>query len=198
MERALLPVSLELADEFKYRLFKYSGQPDTPWQEDPSSVVMGESYFLIYDPSKYEIEGVPTKIEFEFGQGTSTPTNPPYEKSVTTNGWTLFGSPYNFDLTLSSVYTQDGVSINEAGSVYGFSNGSWKSISSIQPWQGYAYKSTSASKLVFDARGTGFNKISKTLTLDKTASERNDWQVKIAATSGSYVDDLNTVGVSKL
>ena len=189
---------LGASDEFKYRLFKYSGQPDTPWQEDPSSVVMGESYFLIYDPSKYEIEGVPTKIEFEFGQGTSTPTNPPYEKSVTTNGWTLFGSPYNFDLTLSSVYTQDGVSINEAGSVYGFSNGSWKSISSIQPWQGYAYKSTSASKLVFDARGTGFNKISKTLTLDKTASERNDWQVKIAATSGSYVDDLNAVGVKAL
>ena len=189
---------LGASDEFKYRLFKYSGQPDTPWQEDPSSVVMGESYFLIYDPSKYEIEGVPTKIEFEFGQGTSTPTNPPYEKSVTTNGWTLFGSPYNFDLTLSSVYTQDGVSINEAGSVYGFSNGSWKSISSIQPWQGYAYKSTSASKLVFDARGTGFNKISKTLTLDKTASERNDWQVKIAATSGSYVDDLNSVGVKAL
>ena len=110
----------------------------------------------------------------------------------------MFGSPYNFDLTLSSVYTQDGVSINEAGSVYGFSNGSWKSISSIQPWQGYAYKSTSASKLVFDARGTGFNKISKTLTLDKTASERNDWQVKIAATSGSYVDDLNAVGVKAL
>ena len=183
------------SDKFKYRLFKYSGGDEVPWEEDPISLVMGESYFLIYDPVQYEINGVPSKIEFEFGQGISTPTNPPYEKSVSTNGWTMFGSPYNFDLTLSNVYTQDGIPVNEAGSLYGFSNGSWRSVSSVQPWQGYAFKSTSASELVFDARGTGFNKIGKALTANLPANNHNDWKVNIAAISGSYSDDLNAVGV---
>jgi hypothetical protein len=54
---------------------------------------MGNAYFFIFDPDKYEVEGLPTKIEFNFGQGTSTPTDPPYGIGVSPGQWKFFGSP---------------------------------------------------------------------------------------------------------
>ncbi|MDP6821522.1 MAG: fibronectin type III domain-containing protein [Candidatus Marinimicrobia bacterium] len=185
------------ADKFKYRLYKYVGGED-PWQEDPSTVSMGEAYFFIFDPVKYEVEGVPTKITFNFGQGVSTPTNPPYEKSISTSDWTLFGNPYNFNLILSNVYTEDGTAIRDAGSLFGFSNGSWTSVSSIQPWQGYAFKSTSATKLIFDGRGTGFGKIAKELDYENIPQDYNEWIIDITAATGHARDELNAVGVRNL
>ena len=36
-------------DEFNYRLYAYNNG----WQENPSSVTMGNAYFFIFDPDKY-------------------------------------------------------------------------------------------------------------------------------------------------
>ena len=185
------------SDKFMYRLYKYIGGEE-PWQEDPSSVTMSDAYFFIFDPTKYEIDGVPTKITFNFGQGTSTITDPPYEKSISTGDWNLIGSPYNFDMILSNVYTEDGTAIRDAGSLFGFSNGSWSNVSSIKPWQGYAFKSTSATKLIFDARGSGFNKIAKELDYENIPQDYNEWIIDITAATGLARDELNAVGVRNL
>jgi hypothetical protein len=185
------------SDKFMYRLYKYVGGEE-PWQEDPSSVTMGEAYFFIFDPTKYEVDGAPTKITFNFGQGTSTITTPPYEKSISAGDWNLIGSPYNFDMILSNVYTEDGTAIRDAGSLFGFSNGSWSSVSSIKPWQGYAFKSTSATKLIFDGRGTGFGKIAKELDYENIPQDYNEWIIDITAATGHARDELNAVGVRNL
>ncbi|MDD9931713.1 MAG: fibronectin type III domain-containing protein [Candidatus Marinimicrobia bacterium] len=184
------------ADKFKYRLYKYGGGEE-PWQEDPSSVTMSEAYFFIFDPAEYEVEGAPTKITFDFGQGTSTPTNPPYEKTISASDWTLFGSPYNFNLILSNVYAEDGTSIRDAGTLYGFSNGSWRSVSSIEPWQGYAFKSAGATKLIFDGRG-GFAMAAKERNYEDMPYAQDEWVIDISASTGTTRDDLNAVGVRNM
>ena len=51
-------------DEFKYRLYAYNNG----WQENPSSLTMGNGYFFIFDPDKYS-DILPLK--FDFGQGVS-------------------------------------------------------------------------------------------------------------------------------
>ena len=146
---------------------------------------------------RYEVEGQQTKIIFDFGQGISTPTNPPYEKSISASDWTLFGSPYNFNMILSNVYTEDGTAIRDAGSLYGFSNGTWRSVSSLQPWEGYAFKSAGATKLIFDARG-GFAMAAKERNYEDMPYDQDEWVIDIIASSGNTRDDLNAVGVRNM
>jgi len=178
-------------DEFNYRLFSYNNG----WQEDPPSVTMGNAYFFIFDPDKYEVEGLPTKIEFNFGQGTSTPTDPPYGIGVSPGQWKFFGSPYNYGVSLDNVYTEDEENIRDAGSIYTWS-GSWSSAgSSLQPWKGYIFKSGGATNLNIDARGSGFGKMAKAMNTDDYPMDADEWIIDMIATTGNARDELNSVGV---
>ena len=175
-------------DEFNYRLYGYSNG----WQENPSSVTMGNGYFLIYDPAKYSDN---PQMHFDFGQGTSTPTEPPYGFGVTTGQWKFFGSPYNFNVSLDNVYTEDGTNIRDAGSIYSW-NSSWSSAgSSLQPWKGYIFKSGGATKLNIDVRGSTFGKMAKAMNPDDYPMDANEWIVDIIAVTGNARDELNSVGV---
>ncbi len=175
-------------DEFNYRLYGYSNG----WQENPSSVTMGNGYFLIYDPAKYSDN---PQMHFDFGQGTSTPTEPPYGFGVTTGQWKFFGSPYNFNVSLDNVYTEDGTNIRDAGSIYTW-NSSWSSAgSSLQPWKGYIFKSGGATKLNIDVRGSTFGKMAKAMNPDDYPMDANEWIVDIIAVTGNARDELNSVGV---
>jgi len=181
-------------DEFNYRLFSYNNG----WQEDPPSVTMGNAYFFIFDPDKYEVEGLPTKIEFNFGVGTSTPTNPPYSIGVSSGQWKFFGSPYNYGVSLDNVYTEDGENIRDAGSIYTWS-GSWSSAgSSLQPWKGYIFKSGGATSLNIDARGSGFGKMAKAMNTDDYPMDGDEWIIDMIATTGNARDELNAVGVRNM
>ena len=134
-------------DEFNYRLFAYNNG----WQEDPPSVTMGNAYFFIFDPDKYTET---PNLSFDFGQGVSTATDPPYQVNVTPGQWKFFGSPYNYNVPLDNVYTEDDENIRDAGSIYTWS-GSWSNAgSSLQPWKGYVFKSGGATELNIDARGS--------------------------------------------
>ncbi len=174
-------------DEFKYRLFAYNNG----WQENPSSVTMGNAYFFIFDPDKYSET---PNLSFDFGQGTSTPTDPPYGIGVTPGQWKFFGSPYNFNVSLDNVYTENDENIRDAGSIYTW-NRAWTSVGSLQPWEGYIFKSGGDTKLNIDARGGGFGKMAKTLDPDNIPMDANEWIVDIVATTGNARDELNAVGV---
>ena len=106
-------------DEFKYRLYAYNNG----WQENPSSLTMGNGYFFIFDPDKFETPS----IEFDFGIGVSTETDPPYQVNVAAGQWKFFGLPYDFNVPLSNIYTETGASLNDAGSIYTW-NGSWTGV----------------------------------------------------------------------
>jgi hypothetical protein len=178
-------------DEFNYRLFAYNNG----WQENPSSVTMGNAYFFIFDPEKYTET---PNLSFDFGQGVSTATEPPYQVNVIQGEWKFFGTPYNFNIPLSNVYTEDKSSINDAGSIYTW-NGSWGNAgSSLQPWKGYIFKSGGATELNIDARGSGFGKMAKTMNLNEIPLDANEWIVDIIATTGNARDELNAVGVRRM
>ena len=175
-------------DEFNYRLYAYNNG----WQENPSSVTMGNAYFFIFDPDKYPDN---PNISFDFGTGVSTPTDPPYGVNVSSGQWKFFGSPYNFNVSLDNVYTEDRTNARDAGSIYTW-GGSWSSVSTLQPWRGYIYKSGGATKLNIDGRGTSFGKMAKVLVdPDNVAMDASEWTVNIIATSGNARDELNAVGV---
>ena len=184
-------------DEFKYRLFGFNMAPDsTGWREHtletPLSVTLGNGYFFIFDPDKYS--DIPN-ISFDFGPGTSTPTDPPYEINIASGQWKFFGHPYNFNVSLNNVYTEDETNINDAGSVYTW-NGNWTGVSSLQPWQGYIFKSGGATKLVIDSRGDLFGKMAKTVAdLDNMPMDADEWIIDMRATTGSMIDEMNAIGV---
>ena len=171
--------------------------PDsTGWREHtletPLSVTLGNGYFFIFDPDKYS--DIPN-ISFDFGPGTSTPTDPPYEINIASGQWKFFGHPYNFNVSLNNVYTEDETNINDAGSVYTW-NGNWTGVSSLQPWQGYIFKSGGATKLVIDSRGDLFGKMAKTVAdLDNMPMDADEWIIDMRATTGSMIDEMNAIGV---
>ena len=187
-------------DEFKYRLFGFNMAPDsTGWREHTLetslSVTVGNGYFFIFDPDKYS--DIPN-ITFDFGPGTSIATDPPYEINVASGQWKFFGHPYNFNVSLNNVYTEDGTNINDAGSVYTW-NSNWTGVNSLQPWQGYIFKSGGATKLIIDSRGDSFGKMAKTVAdLENMPMDADEWIVDIRATTGSMIDEMNSIGVSHI
>ena len=152
-------------DEFKYRLYAYNNG----WQENPSSLTMGNGYFFIFDPDKYDIPS----IAFDFGQGVSTETDPPYQVNVAPGQWKFFGLPYDFNVSLSNIYTENETSLNDAGSIYTW-NGAWTGAgSTLQPWKGYIFKSGGDTKLNIDARGDPFGKMAESCLLYTSPSPRD-------------------------
>ena len=177
------------SDGFNYRLYGYNNG----WQENPSSVELGNGYFFIYDPAQYE-DILP--INFDFGQGVSTLTDPPFKIDISPGSWKFIGSPYNFNVPFSRIFTEDGTSLSDAGSIYAW-NGSWSNPgSNMQPWNGYIFKSGEATELHIDARGDGFGKMAKSLAnADDIPMDLDEWVIDIMATSGESRDEMNAVGV---
>ena len=186
--KAMMDPQNEGPDEFKYRLYAYNNG----WQENPSSLTMGNGYFFIFDPDKYS-EVLP--LQFDFGQGVSTSTDPPYQINVTPGQWKFFGLPYNFNIPMSDIYTETGASLNDAGSIYTW-NSQWSGAgSTLQPWKGYIFKSGGDTKLNIDARGSMFGKMAKASVADNGPMDGNEWIVDIIATTGNTRDEMNSVGV---
>ena len=186
--KAIMDPKNEGPDEFKYRLYAYSNG----WQENPSSLSMGNGYFFIFDPDKYS-DVLP--ITFDFGQGISTPTDPPYMVNVVPGQWKFFGTPYNFNVDLANIYTESGASIQDAGSIYTW-NGAWTGVgSSIQPWKGYIFKSGGDTQLNIDARGNTFGKMAKSMDPDNAPLNSDEWIIDMIAITGNARDQLNSVGV---
>ncbi len=179
-------------DKFNWRLYGYQGE----WVEYPalSSITTGNAYFLIFDPGKYE----DMSQSVDFGDGKTNPTDQEYPINISPGQWTFFGNPYNYNISLNRVYTEDGTNVRDAGSIYTWNDGSgtWRSEGSgISPWQGYIFKANTGGRLFIDGRGeyAQQGKLVNDLPL-----EENEWLVTVTASTGTLRDEDNVMGVRTL
>ena len=200
----------EIKKAFRQKSRKYHPDVSKEANAEEKFKQVGEAYEVLKDPetrNRYDMMGAnykhgqnvnppPGWQGFDFGQGVSTVTDPPFKINVSPGNWKFIGSPYNFNVPLSNVYTEDGSSLNDAGSIYSW-NGSWSSAgSNLQPWKGYIFKSGGATELNIDARGSSFSKMSKSLANgDDIPMDSDEWVIDIMATTGEHRDEMNAVGV---
>ena len=176
---AILEDDLGTYDNTIWRFYGYSGGGN--YEEYPSvSIRPGVSYFLITT-----LDGV--TIDTDAGETAST--SQPFEVNLNSGDWTLVGNPFDFDISLDRITTNDGTSLSNDANVYSFS-GEWRTASTLKPWEGIAYKSATASKLYIEPRSS--------MRLARSGSgglEEGEWLVDISANNGFGSDNLNTVGV---
>ena len=176
-----------------WRLWGYNGGGYDEITDASYPMQMGEAYFLIYNKDK-----ITTQPAFDFGSGyPSTLTDPPFEIYVQPSEWKFFGLPYDFDISLSNIYTDDGEHIEDVGSVWTWNNGDWVYPgSNLQPWKGYIYKPVSANRIMIDGRGNEFAPMA-TRKMDPTTIplQVDEWVIDIVASSSGMKDENNSVGV---
>ena len=173
-------------DNTKWRAFAYAGSGAWTEFEQLSSLNSGESYFiLIKDPG----------FSINTGQTYTITTNQPYQINLTSGDWTFIGNPFDFSIPLSSVLTEDSTSLSGDQNFYTYDGGSWTNASSIEPWGGYIYKSSSASTISIDP-GTGSGGLlGRNAAAPEIFLEDDEWLINIAARNGLGRDKFNEVGL---
>ncbi len=175
----ILEDDLGAYDNTVWRFFGYSG--GGAYSEYPGVTVQaGVSYFLIVTQDGLTVDT---------DAGLTASTSRPFEVSLRSGDWTLIGNPFDFTIPLDRITTNEGVSLNNDPNVYTYS-GDWRAASSLQPWEGFAFKSSSANRLYIEPRS------SVRLAREGTgALQEGEWMVDISANNGFGSDNLNTVGV---
>jgi len=184
-------------EKLKYRLYGYNNGWDEYTETNPLNISLGNAYFFIWDKEQYPDL---LQLNFDFGTGESTPTAPPFEISAAPGEWKFFGNPYNFPINLINVRTQNDVPITDGGSIFTWNNFSgWTNPgSSLEPWKGYIYKSSSDPDIYVDGTGDVFGKrLAKITTPDihNISMDSDEWVVNILASTGRSRDESNSVGV---
>ena len=173
-------------DNTKWRAFAYAGSGGWTEFEQLSSLNSGESYFiLIKDPG----------FSINTGQTYTITTNQPYQINLTSGDWTFIGNPFDFSIPLSSVLTEDSTSLSGDQNFYTYDGGSWTNASSIEPWGGYIYKSSSASKIFIDPGSGSGGLLGRNAADSEIILEEDEWLINIAARNGLGRDKFNEVGL---
>jgi len=173
-------------DNTKWRAFAYAGSGGWTEFEQLSSLNSGESYFiLIKDPG----------FSINTGQTYTVTTNQPYQINLTSGDWTFIGNPFDFSIPLSSVLTEDSTSLSGDQNFYTYDGGSWTNASSIEPWGGYIYKSSSASKIFIDPGSGSGGLLGRNAADSEIMLEEDEWLINIAARNGLGRDKFNEVGL---
>jgi len=173
-------------DNTKWRAFAYAGSGGWTEFEQLSSLNSGESYFiLIKDPG----------FSINTGQTYTVTTNQPYQINLTSGDWTFIGNPFDFSIPLSSVLTEDSTSLSGDQNFYTYDGGSWTNASSIEPWGGYIYKSSSASKIFIDPGSGSGGLLGRNAADSEIILEEDEWLINIAARNGLGRDKFNEVGL---
>ena len=177
--QAILEDDLGTYDNVIWRFYGYSGGGS--YQEYPSVIVKpGFSYFLITTQ-----EGITVDTD----AGRTANTSEPFEVNLNSGDWTLIGNPFDFDIPMDRITTNEGATLVGDPNAYSFS-GDWRSASTLKPWDGIVYKSATANKLYIEPRSS--------MRLARESSgglEEGEWLVDISANNGFGTDNLNTVGV---
>ncbi|MBH30494.1 MAG: hypothetical protein CMG71_00705 [Candidatus Marinimicrobia bacterium] len=177
--QTILEDDLGAYDNAIWRFYGYSG--GGAYSEYPSVTVKpGVSYFLITSQDG---------ITIDTDAGRTASTSKPFEVSINTGDWTLIGNPFDFTIPLDRITTNEGVSLNNDPNVYTYS-GDWRAASSLQPWEGFAFKSSSANRLYIEPRSSV-----RLARKGAGALQEGEWMVNISANNGFGSDNLNTVGV---
>ena len=173
-------------DNTKWRAFAYAGSGAWTEFEQLSSLNSGESYFiLIKDPG----------FSINTGQTYTIETNQPYQINLTSGDWTFIGNPFDFSIPLSSVLTQDSTSLSGDANFYTYDGGSWTNASSLEPWGGYIYKSSSASSIFIDPGNGGGGLLGRSVADSEIILEDDEWLINISARNGFGRDQFNEVGL---
>jgi len=179
----ILVDDLSAYDNTKWRFFEYGGVGE--WNEFETITVIkpGSGYFLIVkDPA----------LNINTGQTRSVVSDEDYSITLTTGDWRMFGNPFDFAIPLENVYIDDSTNLVGDDNLYTY-DGSWVNPTQIEPWKGYIYKSTTASKIYIKPRknnGGLLKQVNREMVL-----QENEWLVNIKARNGLGLDELNTVGV---
>ena len=178
--QAILEDDLGAYDNTIWRFYGYTGGGN--YSEYPSVTIKpGLSYFLITTQ-----EGV--VIDTEAGRTASI--SKPFEVSLNTGDWTLIGNPFDFPISLDRITTDDGIRLSEDSNVYTY-NGDWKSASSIQPWEGIAFKSLSSTRLFIEPPNSSISLARE----GRNVLTEGEWIVDITVNNGFGTDNLNQVGI---
>ena len=173
-------------DNTKWRAFAYAGSGAWTEFEQLSSLNSGESYFiLIKDPG----------FSINTGQTYTIETNQPYQINLTSGDWTFIGNPFDFSVPLSNVLTQDSTSLSGDPNFYTYDGGSWTNASSLEPWGGYIYKSSSASSIFINPGNGGGGLLGRSVADSEIILEDNEWLINISARNGLGRDPFNEVGL---
>ena len=177
--QAILEDDLGAYDNTIWRFYGYGGGGN--YQEYPGvNVQPGFSYFLITTQDG---------ITVDTDAGKTASTSQPFEVNLNSGDWTLIGNPFDFDVPLERITTNEGATLVGDPNAYAY-NGDWRSASTLKPWDGFAYKSATANKLYIEPRSS--------MRLAREGSgglEEGEWLVDISANNGFGTDNLNTVGV---
>ena len=102
----------------------------------------------------------------------------------------MIGNPFDFPISLDRITTDDGIRLSEDSNVYTY-DGDWRSASSLEPWGGMAFKSSSSTRLFIEPPNSSIS-LAREGRNDLTEGE---WIVDITANNGFGTDNLNRVGV---
>ncbi|MEE2876225.1 MAG: FG-GAP-like repeat-containing protein [Candidatus Neomarinimicrobiota bacterium] len=177
--QAILEDDLGSYDNTIWRFYGYSG--GGTYSEYPSVVVNpGVSYFLISSQDG---------ITIDTDAGRTASISEPFEVPLNSGDWTLIGNPFDFTIPLDRITTNQGTALSNDPNVYSYS-GDWQTASSLKPWEGFAYKSSTANRLFIEPLS------STSLAREGTGTlVEGEWLVDITANNGFGSDDLNTIGV---
>ena len=185
------PVSILEDDLRSYKPARwrfFEPEPTTPsalFPEFPntSPITPGKAFWLIVRDENQLIDT---------GTGRTLPTDAPFEIPLVP-GWNFIGNPFNFDIPVSRLVTDDGA----ATDIRFFDGSGWFIVNDeapIKPFAGYAVSNNSAeattlrifpsAELLALQQGTAAN---------KKPSTKADWTVDIIASSGAMQDTSRIV-----
>jgi len=173
-------------DDTQWRFFAYGGGGQWEEYHNISSIQTGESYFLITKESG---------INISTGLAHTVTTDEPFEINLTPGDWTFIGNPFDFNIPLENVYTEDSVSVLGDQNLKTYNNSWTTGFSQLEPWQGYIFKSGSANKLYINPRKSPGKSLAKIRPEGKLDLIEGEWLVDIVAENGFARDKLNQIGV---
>jgi fibronectin type 3 domain-containing protein len=191
-----------------YRVFSVPLDIDN---NSPQSFLSVNSALGSYDKSKYRWYGVvngalveypgfgnvdPSRgffflsnlsnIRFNSGSGRTITTVEPFAISLPA-GWSLIGSPFNFNIPFDSLSVS-------AGTFQLMSyEGNWSlNTSGLEPWKGYAINMSEAGNFIIKPGVAGLSQSAEIYTIAN--NDALNWLIRIAAETAHSKDNFNFIG----
>ncbi len=167
-------------DKTRWRLFEFDANTGlNEYGDEFSEVKLGQAYWLI----------VKDETTLDTGEGHTVKANDQnlYEISVKP-GWNLIGNPYNFSIKWSEVLSINGFPSGISGNIKVFNNG-FKSSDMLNGFEGGFIESNTSLTLKLPI------KKEEVITVGRTASVKNGWQVDLTLSDGHLTHEINGFGM---
>jgi len=172
-------------DHHKWRLWTWRNDADGYGEftkVDIGQFTQGKSFWIAASKDKFFSEA---------GQSYKPETiNIKLEK-----GWNQIGHPFAFPVRKKDIFaaTRDTADLSP---IYGY-NDQWQPVTQLETGKGYFVKNTNLSGAERILKIPPIAATGTTGALMKAMPQAGEWQVKLRAQSGRFVDDYNLLGASK-